>query len=189
MLILKVPDIEVYNNETNKFTNIKGTTLQLEHSLVSLSKWEAKWNKPFLTKDEKTKDEIRDYIRFMTITQNVDPELYTHLPDKFIKEINDYIEASMTATWFSDKQDPKTSKEVITAEIIYYWMITQNIPIEFQKWHLNRLMTLIRVCSIKNKEAEDNAKHKGKHRRPNKQAIASRNAINEARRAQLNSKG
>ena len=189
MLHLKVPNIEVYDDKTNKFNTVKGTTLQLEHSLVSLSKWEAKWNKPFLSKDEKTPEEIKDYIRFMTITQNVDPDIFTHLPNKYIQEINNYIESSMTATWFSDKQDPKKSTEVITAEIIYYWMIVQNIPIEFQKWHLNRLMTLIRVCSIKNKEAEDNAKYKGKHKRPNRQALASRHAINEARKAELNSKG
>lgn len=158
-------------------------TIQLEHSLVSLSKWESKWHKPFLSKVEKTAEETEDYIKCMTITQNVDPEIYKHLSSENIRSVNKYIKDPMTATWFSeDKTKPKgrNSGEQVTAEIIYYWMVTLNIPLECQKWHLNRLLTLIRVCNIKNQPPKKMSK---------KEVMARQAALNAARRKQFNSKG
>ena len=116
----------------------------------SLHKWESKWNKAFLTKREKTTEEIIDYVKCMTLTKNVNPEVYLCLTADNFKQIQNYIEAPMTATTFADDKQSKNSREVITSELIYYWMIAQNIPFECRKWHLNSLLTLIRVCNIKN---------------------------------------
>lgn len=150
MLQLTIPDSEYFNERTNEFVQVKGRAIQLEHSLLSLSKWEAKWQKPFLRETpEKTEEEIIDYVRCMTLTQNVDPNVYLNLSDENIEAINAYISSPMTATWFNDKNN-KINREIVTSEIIYYQMIALNIPFECQKWHLNRLLTLIRVCSIKN---------------------------------------
>ena len=152
MLTITIPEQELFNELTNEFVRTKSHTIQLEHSLVSLSKWESKWNKPFLSKDDKTIEQTLDYIQCMTITQNIDPMVYRFLTDENIRDINDYIDAPMTATTFPDKGYP--SREIITSEIIYYWMISLNIPMECQKWHLNRLLTLIRVCNVKNAPAK-----------------------------------
>lgn len=179
MLLVEIPDRELFNEETYEFTQLKGCKFQIEHSLVSLSKWEQKWGKPFLGKGEKSKEELIDYIRCMTITQNVSPETYWYIPDKVISQINEYIDAPMTATWISE-ENSSGNRDIITAEIIYYWMIAQNIPMECQKWHLNRLLTLIRVCSIKNAPPKKTNK---------KTAAARRASINKARREQLNTKG
>ena len=180
MLRITIPAVEQWNEEKQEFISTKEQTLSLEHSLVSLSKWESKWCKAFLTKQEKTFEETLDYIKFMTLTQNVDPEVYKYLTNGNIDEINRYIEAPMTATYFSEDKNGKTSREQITAEIIYYWMISLNIPFECQKWHLNRLLTLIKVCNIKNTPPK----------KRNKKEIMRRNAaLNAARRKQLNTKG
>lgn len=157
----------------------KGQVLQLEHSLVSLSKWESKWQKPFLTKDEKTMEESIDYISCMTLTKNVDLETYSFITDHNLQEVKDYIKNPMTATTFS-KENQTPNREIITAELLYYWMIAMTIPFECQKWHLNRLLTLINVCNIKNKPAK----------KMNKREVAGRNAkINAARKQALNTKG
>ncbi len=178
MLTITIPEQELFNEATNEFVSIKSKTIQLEHSLVSISKWESKWNKPFLSKDEKTIEQTLDYIQCMTITQNIDPMVYRFLTDENIRDINDYIDAPMTATTFSDKGS--TSREIITSEVIYYWMISLNIPMECQKWHLNRLLTLIRVCNVKNAPAK----------KMSRKEIMNRNAaLNAARRKKLNSKG
>jgi len=180
MLRITIPSIEQWDENKQEFVSTKEQTLSLEHSLVSLSKWESKWCKAFLTKDEKSSEETLDYIKFMTFTQNVDSEVYNYLTNGNIREINDYIEAPMTATYFSDEKTSKTSREQVTAELIYYWMIALNIPFECQKWHLNRLLTLIKVCNIKNQPPK----------KRNKKEIMSRNAaLNAARRKQLNTKG
>lgn len=156
MLQITIPDrleIEAWDEENNCFVNIpfvKGTTLQLEHSLISLSKWESKWCKPFLTAKDKTVEETVDYIKCMTLTQNVRPEVYEILTEENMKQINDYIGAPMTATTFRENKNQKSNREIITAELIYYWMIALNIPFECQKWHLNKLLTLVRVCNVKN---------------------------------------
>ena len=179
MLQITVPAVEMWDESTETYINTKKTTLQLEHSLVSVSKWESKWCKSFLSHTNKTYDETIDYIKCMTLTRDVDPLVYYGLTNDNIEQINKYIAAPMTATSFSDKNG-KGGREIITSELIYYWMISQNIPFECQKWHLNRLLTLIRVCNIKNAPPK-------KHSR---REIASRNAaLNAARRKQLNSKG
>jgi hypothetical protein len=180
MLRITIPAVEQWDEAKQEFIYTKEQTLSLEHSLVSLSKWESKWCKPFLTKQEKTFEETLDYIKCMTLTQNVDPEVYNYLTNENIKEINEYIGAPMTATYFSDEKTSKTSREQVTAELIYYWMIAFNIPFECQKWHLNRLLTLIKVCNIKNQPPKKRSK----------KDIMSRNAaLNAARRKQLNTKG
>lgn len=179
MLTITVPVREMFNEKTGEFFNTKEQTLQLEHSLVSLSKWEAKWNKAFLTKEQKTPEQVLDYIRCMTITQNVDPNIYNALTDENIEAINKYIEAPMTATSFYDK-GLKKNNETVTSELIYYWMIALNVPMECQRWHLNRLLTLIRVCNIKNTPPK----------KMNKRELMSRNAaLNAARRSKLNTRG
>ena len=179
MLKIVIPGIELYDEEKEEFITTKPQTLHLEHSLVSLAKWESKWNKPFLTKDNKTYEETIDYIRCMTITQNVSEDTYRLLTSENIQQVNEYINLPMTATTFSN-QKKTPSKEVVTAEIIYYWMISLNIPFEFQKWHLNRLLTLINVCNIKNRPSK----------KMSKRDILNRNkALNKARREALNTKG
>jgi len=180
MLRITIPAVEQWDEIKQEFVFTKEQTLSLEHSLVSLSKWESKWCKAFLTKQEKTLEETLDYIKFMTITKNIDPEVYNYLTNRNIIEINEYIEAPMTATYFSDEKISKTNRELITAEIIYYWMIALNIPFECQKWHLNRLLTLIKVCNIKNQPP----KKRGK-----KEIMSRNNALNAARRKQLNTRG
>ena len=180
MLQITIPGIELWDESREIFTQTKEQTLQLEHSLVSLSKWESKWGKAFLSKQEKTYEETIDYIKCMTITQNVDLNVYNCLSKSIIDKITEYIEAPMTATYFSKEQSSGNSREQVTSELIYYWMIALNIPFECQKWHLNRLLTLIRVCNIKNQPPK----------KMSKRAIMSRNAaINAARRKQLNTKG
>lgn len=180
MLTITIPAREMFDEKTQTFFNCKEQKLQLEHSLVSLSKWESKWCKPFLTKEEKTLEEIIDYVKCMTITQNVDPNVYNNLSSANVKEINDYIAAPMTATTFGDNKQSGRSKEITTAELIYYWMISFNIPMECQKWHLNKLLTLIRVCNIKNTPPKKSSKRD----------IMNRYAsLNAARRQQLNTKG
>lgn len=178
MLKITIPSRELFNDKTQEFAYVHEYTIQLEHSLVSVSKWEAKWNKPFLSHEKKSIEEIIDYVRCMTITQNIDPIVYNGLTTENIEMINKYIDAPMTATTFSDKG--KKNNEIITSELIYYWMIALQIPMECQKWHLNRLITLIKVCNIKNSPSKKMSKNE----------IMQRNAsLNAARRAKLNSNG
>lgn len=180
MLPITIPYCELWDEINETFIIIKEQTLQLEHSLVSISKWESKWRKPFLTNTEKTYEETIDYIRCMTITQNVDPHVYLALTQENFVQINNYIGSPMTATWFKEDKKPKSNSKVITNELIYYWMITLQIPLECQKWHLNRLLTLIRVCNEENQPSK----------KMSKRDIMSRNAaLNAARKKKLNSKG
>ena len=175
MLQVTIPTIEKFDEIRNEFITTKEQTIQLEHSLVSISKWESKWRKPFLSKGSKTMEETMDYIRCMTMTQNVDTEVYNNLSIKNIEEINAYIESDMTATTFA-KQDKTMNRDIITAEIIYYWMIAFTIPFECQKWHLNRLLTLINVCNIKNNPSK----------KMSKRDLAQKNtSINEERKRQM----
>ena len=184
MLQIIVPGVEVFDEtkgEYGEFVSIeKDQSLTLEHSLVSVSKWEAKWCKPFLAKTEKTLEETIDYIRCMTVTQNVSPEVYNRLSDDNVKAVQEYLEAPMTATWFSDDKTSSPNREIITSELVYYWMIALEIPFECQKWHLNRLLTLIRICNIKNKPPK----------KMNQKEVIERNAaLNEARKKQLHTTG
>lgn len=177
MITIHIDAQEAFNELTNEFVTIKEQNLVLEHSLISISKWESKWHKPFLSKNNKTTEEALDYIRCMTITPNVDPNSYMFISEKDILRIDEYISDPMTATTFSEQGK---SRSIITAEIIYYWMVSYNIPFECQKWHLNRLLTLINVCSIKNTPPK----------KMSKSEIASRNAaLNAARRKALGTKG
>ena len=179
MLQITIPSIEQWNSEKNEFVYSKEYTLQLEHSLVSLSKCESKWCKPFLTKDEKTKEENVVYIRCMVITQNVHPEAYQSITSENIKQVSEYIEAPMTATTFPNEQKG-VNREIITAEVIYYWMVALQIPFECQKWHLNKLITLIKVCNIKSQPPKKMGK---------KETMSRNAALNAARRRTSNSKG
>lgn len=188
MLEITIPEqhYEFYDEVKEEFLpqiDIKETKIQIEHSLISVKKWEQKWHKPFLKDSEKTHEEMMDYIRCMTLTHGVDPKVYSWIPEKIIEEIIEYINDPMTATWFSKNNligAQKNSREVITAEVIYYWMIALNIPVEFQKWHLNQLLTLIKVVNIKN----------GKPKKVSAvDAARERAALNKKRREQYNSNG
>lgn len=180
MLHINVPAIEYWDENKEEFVCLdEPQSLQLEHSLVSISKWESKHCKPFLTRDEKTFEETLDYIKCMTITQNVKDDVYKHLTKENIKEINDYIANPMTATTFHDNK-VGVSRETPTSELIYYWMISLNIPMECQKWHINRLLTLIRVCNVKNTPPKNISKRE----------LASQYAsLNAMRRKKFNSRG
>jgi hypothetical protein len=179
MLRITIPEAEYFDERTQTFITTKQQTLSLEHSLVSISKWESKWGKPFLSKDKKTLAETIDYIRCMTLTQNVDPNVYMGVDDDIVEQVSKYIDAPMTATWFNEDKNKRGSREVVTSEVIYYWMIALNIPPEYQKWHLNRLLTLIKVCNAKN-----NPKKKSK-----KDIFAENRALNAARRKSMSTKG
>lgn len=180
MLRITIPPAELFDSSKQEFFYTKEQTLLLEHSLVSLSKWESKWCKPFLTKQKKTVEETIDYIRCMTITQNVDPTIYNYLTNKNIEQVNEYIDAPMTATWFSDEPAKKSNGEQVTSEIIYYWMIALNIPFECQKWHLNRLLTLIKVCNRKNSPPKKMSMS---------ETISRQRQLNAERKKKLNTKG
>lgn len=181
MLLIHVPGSEKFDESTNEFIYTNETTIQLEHSLVSLSKWESKWHKAFYhPTNKKTDEETLDYVRCMTLTQNVKPETYYALSTENVQQIQQYINDPMTATTFNADQQTTPNREIITAELIYYWMISYNIPVEFEKWHLNKLLALIKVCSIKN----------SKPKKMTKRQIMNQNAaLNAARRQKLKSKG
>lgn len=184
MLKVTIPDItDLFDEQTETFLTIKGCELQLEHSLISLAKWERKWHKPFIGKEQKTTEELLDYIRCMTINQGVDQKIYQYIPGPVLKQIFDYIEDPMTATWFSQSEMERSGigkKEVITAEIIYYWMITLGVPVQFEKWHLNQLLTLIRVINIKNTPPK---------KMKTRDVLARNRQLNAARRAKHGTKG
>lgn len=186
MLTIEIPTTEFLVPELNQFVTIKGRTIQLEHSLISISKWESKWKKAFLKKDpERTNEQAVDYIRCMTLTQNVDPKVYMNITPALSKEINDYINDPMSATTLSKIEEQKSgiNRDTVTSELIYYWMVSLQIPFECQKWHLNRLLKLIEVCNAKNSPPQ-------KLNHAQKKAQASHWAsLNAARRAKLHSKG
>lgn len=180
MLTIIVPGVEMFKDESSEFVTEGDLTLDLEHSLVSLSKWESIYEKPFLSAGEKTSEELLEYIKIMTMTPDVPEEVYQRLSEENIEEINKYISAKMTATWFSDAPGAPKSRDIITGELIYYWMIVFGIPFECETWHLNRLFTLIRVCNIK----------QAKPKKMSRSEIAARNReLNAQRRAQLGTKG
>lgn len=155
MLKLEISSAEVFVEEDQSFTTIKGVVLTLEHSLVSLSKWESNWCVPFLSKEEKTPQQSIDYIKCMTLTQNVDEVLYSFLTEDNLESIRAYIDHPKTATTIHD-MSTRTNREVVTSELIYYWMTVFNIPFDVcQKWHLNRLLMLINVCSIKQEKPQN----------------------------------
>lgn len=182
MLVIRIPETEFFDEETNRFSVVPSQELRLEHSLLSISKWESKWHKPYLDTDsyKKTTDMNLDYIKCMTITQNVSDLVYSCLTQKNIDEIAEYIANPMTATWFSGDDSSRSSSEVVTSELIYYWMVATGVPFSCEKWHINRLLTLIKICSIKN----------GKPKKMSQRETAARyKAMNAARRAKFNTKG
>ncbi len=180
MLIIRVAGVESFDDKMQEFVEEGGTLLELEHSLVSLSKWESIFEKPFLGKEEKTPEEVLAYVKAMTLTQNVPAEIYHQLSEKNFEQINAYIEAKTSATWFADQPGAPQSREVITSELIYYWMVVFQIPFECQHWHLNRLFTLIRICNIK----------QSKPKKMSRAEMADRNRrLNEERKKQLGTKG
>ena len=180
MLTIVVLGVEMFDDESQEFTTKDDVTLELEHSLVSLSKWESKHEKPFLGKADKTNDEVLDYIKCMVLTPNVPDQVFSKISEKNFTEINDYIEAKMTATWFNEVPGAPKSRDVITAELVYYWMVVFQIPFECETWHLNRLFTLIRICNVK----------QSKPKKMSRSEIAARNReLNAQRRAQLGTSG
>lgn len=180
MLQIMVPASEKYDESRGEFIYNNAVTLKLEHSLLSISKWEARWNVPFLDNRQKSNEEMIDYIRCMTLNSKVSPEVYYGLTAENYNDISKYINSSMTATTFHEQHGGKSSSEIITSELIYYWMVTYNIPFECEKWHLQRLLTLIRICNIKNEP----------NKRMNKRSILEQNrAINAARRSRMHSRG
>lgn len=179
MLEIIVPRADLFDEEKMEFIHVDEQKLRLEHSLISISKWESKFEKPFLSSD-KTAFETIEYIRCMTLTTNVNPLVYLNLTDENMLGIQKYIEAPMTATTFKPLKRHGGQREIITAELIYYWMIAFNIPAEYDKWHLNRLLTLIEVCARKNEPQKKMSR---------KEIAAQHRAINAANRAKFNTKG
>lgn len=179
MLTITLEKQEFFDERLSEFFELQQLTLQLEHSLVSLSKWESRYEKPFLDKKEKTDDEIKAYVFYMILSPEVSEDVLLRLTEEDYFKIRSYIDAKMTATTFSDRQ-VGPSREIITAELIYFWMITFHVPIECENWHLNRLLTLIRVCNIKNQTPK----------KMNKAELAARNReLNARRRAQFGTRG
>jgi hypothetical protein len=171
---------EGYDEVKEEFIPTSSYTLELEHSLVSLSKWESYWEKPFLSTTEKTSEEILWYIEAMCITPNVPPEVYRLMSKANYDSVNNYINAKMTATWFKEEPTRSKSRDIITAEVIYHWMVALNIPFECQHWHLNRLITLVRVCNQKNEPQKKMSRQ---------EMAAKRRELNAQRRQQLGTRG
>ena len=181
MLQLIIPGIESFDDSKNEFLYGDEVRLELEHSLISLSKWETDWGVPFLSDTDKTPEQTMAYIVDMTLTENVDPEVYTRLTDEHYKLISDYINAKRTATWFKEiPGPPRRSREQITSELIYYWMSELNIPFECETWHLKRLVTLVRVVNEKNKKPQKMSRS---------EMAAERRALNAQRMQQLGTSG
>lgn len=184
MLEIEIPNFELYDDSRNLFIPVKGRKLSLEHSLVSLSKWESIWNVPLLTELDSSKglsgEKLISYIKCMTIGKMNDETVYSGLTDFIIRQINRYIEAPMSATTFNNNARVPGRPEVLTSEVIYYRMIMYGIPFECEKWHLNRLITLIRVCSVKNSPGKKLSKAETAQRFYE---------LNEARKKKLNTKG
>lgn len=179
-LTINVKQKEFYDPKANRFITVKAQKLVLEHSLLSISKWEMKWHKAYLSKEVKTEEENLDYIRCMCIIEPSDPNVFYALTYENVKAISDYISDPMTATTFS-KKDKRPSREIITNELIYFWMSSFGIPFDpCQKWHLNRLLTLIEVASIKNQPPKKMGK---------KDILKQNAALNAQRRAKYGTKG
>lgn len=178
MLEVMIKGKEMWDENSEEFVNVKPTTLRLEHSLVSISKWESKWKIPFLDDKPKTAEQSIDYIKCMTLNQNVDDSVYYAIDSETMQKIDEYIGSDRTATWFNEPPS-RGGKRVVTSELVYYFMIAYNIPFECQKWHFSRLMTLIKVCKI---ETSDSKMSRSEVLRQNR-------AMNAARRKAMRTKG
>lgn len=171
---------EHWDDEKNEFVYPVLGTLNLEHSLVSLSKWESKWELPFYAKNTKTSEQAVDYIRMMCVDEDFDEDLLNRMGKESVDEITKYIESKQTATWFNETKSNKPNTETITSELIYYWMVSLQIPFECQHWHVNRLLTLIKVCNAKNSPAK----------KMSRSEVAERNRkLNAERKAQMGTTG
>lgn len=179
MLRLKVVTAEGFDESIGKFVEGDYVVLELEHSLASVSKWESKWEIPFLGSDKKTTEQVLDYVRMMFSGAEFPEELVQYLTKKNYDDINDYINAKMTATTFREIKQP-ANKEIVTSELVYYWMIALGIPFDCEHWHLNKLLTLIKVCNIKNQKPTKMSKQ---------EAMAQQRDLNAERRLATGSKG
>lgn len=179
MLIIEVP-LKEDVNEKREFVVVQSVKLEMEHSLATLSKWESFFEKSFLATEEKTAEETMWYIGAMTLTPNVPPEVFAKLSEQNVEDITQYIKAPMTATTFHDPENTKPNREIITAEIIYHWMLHYNIWLECEHWHLNRLLALIRTCSAKNAQPKKMSR---------RDMISQRDALNAKRKAELGIRG
>lgn len=180
MLRIIIEGEESFNAEDNTFSTADDVVIDLEHSLMSLSKWESEFGKPFLSSGVKSSEEIFGYLKHMIVTPNADPDALLGCSQKNIDMIQEYIESSQSATTFGMMPERRGPGEIITSELIYYWMLSFNIPFECQHWHLNRLFALIRICNIKN----------SKPKKMSRSELAQRNAeLNARRKAELNTRG
>ena len=180
MLELTIPRTDLWDERNQRFIPVKEQKLRLEHSLVSLSKWESRCCKVFLSIEQKSIEETIDYIRCMTLTQNVDPLVYQCITNSHIDAVNAYIEEPMTASTVKEEKGGPINRQQITSELIYYWMTAYHIPFECQKWHLNRLLMLIRVCNVKNQPPKKQSQ---------RNILKQNAALNAARRRRAHSKG
>lgn len=184
MLKLTIPKTTLFNEETNKFSDVQETTLSMEHSLVSVSKWEQFMGKPFLGRDTRTDEETLHYIKCMVLSpEDVSEDVFRALTPDNMNAISEYINHKMTATWFSNQApaNSRTNGEVVTAEVMYYWLVALQIDFQVQHWHLNTMLTLVRVTNIKNDPK--------KKMMPKEDAAAERARLNAERKAQYKSKG
>ena len=181
MLVLDIPEKELFDESTDRFIKTKAQTLKLEHSLISISKWESRWLKPFLTKEKKTQEELLDYIKCMNTNPVQDTDIVQYLSANELNKIIEYINSPMTATTvtFFDEKKPRAKEETVTSELIYYWMISAEIPFECEKWHINRLFALLKICSAKN----------APKKKMTKDMAQSQAALNAKRRANLKTRG
>lgn len=180
MLTLIIHGDEYWDEASGEFLTQGDVTVELEHSLVSLSKWESITEKPFLVEGKKTNEEIYEYIKCMCLTPGIAPDVFARLSSTNLEQVNNYIESKMTATWFFEHSEGPKSTETVTSELIYYWLVTFNIPFEVEMWHLNRLFTLIKVCNLKN----------GKPRKMSRSdAARMQRELNAQRKAQLGTSG
>ena len=180
MLRITIKGDEYFNEETQEFSNKGDVVVDLEHSLVSLSKWESKYQVPFLSSLDKTSEQMLDYLRFMVVSKRVDPNVMYFISEENMQEIQAYIDSKESATTFGEMPERKGPAETITAELVYYWMVAFNIPFECQHWHLNRLFALIRICNIKNSPPKKMSKH---------EISRKYHELNEKRKAELGTNG
>lgn len=178
MKTIIIPKSEYYDQAKNEFVYIDETVLKLEHSLLALSEWEAKWKKPFFTQKSRTIGEMRDYVRCMTIGKKAPEIVYASISIDLLKDIFEYVNDSRTATWINERKPmggmPGSRNQVITSELIYYWMVAAQVPFEAEKWHLSRLFMLLRICSIKSQPSKKMSKN---------EVLRQHAALNAARRA------
>lgn len=180
MLTITVPSQELWDEANEEFVNFEETTLELEHSLVAISKWESKYKKPFLETSDKTREETLGYVEAMCLTPNTAPEVFHRLSNANLEAVQAYISDTMTATWFNENNRTPKSREKITSELVYHWMTSLNIDWQAQDWHINRLLTLIRIFGVKNAKPEKMSRA---------DQMARRREINERNKKRLGTDG